>query len=105
LGVKDYLVHRLTGRLVTDHSCASGTGLLEMRTLDWYSPALAVAGIGPGKLPELAAPTEILSLTTHIDGLPPDVPVVLGAADGPLANLGTGAVRPGMAALSLGTSG
>ena len=30
---------------------------------------------------------------------------MLGAADGPLANLGTGAVRPGMAALSLGTSG
>jgi gluconokinase len=105
LGVKDYVVHRLTARLITDHSCASGTGLLAMRTLDWYPPALDLAGITPDELPELAPPTEVLALTTPIDGLPPDVPVVLGAADGPLANLGTGAVRPGMAALSLGTSG
>ncbi len=105
LGVKDYVVHRLTSRLVTDHSCASGTGLMAMRTLDWYPPALAVAGIDASRLPALAPPTEILRLTAHIDGLPSDVPVVLGAADGPLANLGTGAVRPGMAALSLGTSG
>jgi gluconokinase len=105
LGVKDYLVYRLTGRLVTDHSCASGTGLMDLRTLDWYPPALALAGITAAELPELRAPTEILHLTTDIDGLPTDLPVVLGAADGPLANLGTGAVRPGMAALSLGTSG
>ena len=105
LGVKDYVVHRLTGRLVTDHSCASGTGLLAMRTLDWYPPALDLAHIDPAQLPALAAPTEILPLTFPIDGLPADVPVVLGAADGPLANLGSGAVRPGMASLSLGTSG
>jgi gluconokinase len=32
-------------------------------------------------------------------------PVVVGAADGPLANLGCGAVVPGTAGLSLGTSG
>jgi gluconokinase len=33
------------------------------------------------------------------------LPVIAGGGDGPLANLGVGAVRPGMAALSLGTSG
>src|SRR6185295_12368093 len=33
------------------------------------------------------------------------LPVVLGAGDGPLANLGVGAVRPGVAACSIGTSG
>jgi gluconokinase len=76
-----------------------------MRTLDWYPPALDLAHISPAQLPTLAAPTEILPLAFPIDGIPADVPVVLGAADGPLANLGSGAVRPGMAALSLGTSG
>ncbi len=30
---------------------------------------------------------------------------MLGAGDGPLGNLGTGAIRPGVAGLSLGTSG
>jgi gluconokinase len=31
--------------------------------------------------------------------------VVAGAGDGPLANLGVGAVHPGVAACSIGTSG
>src|SRR3954452_2699219 len=38
-------------------------------------------------------------------GCPADLPLVLGAGDGPLANLGVGAVRPGVAACSIGTSG
>ena len=38
-------------------------------------------------------------------GLPPGLPVAVGAADGPLGNLGTGAIQPGVAGLSLGTSG
>ncbi|HEY8582226.1 MAG TPA: FGGY-family carbohydrate kinase, partial [Capillimicrobium sp.] len=32
-------------------------------------------------------------------------PVIAGGADGPLANLGVGAVKPGVAAVSIGTSG
>jgi gluconokinase len=38
-------------------------------------------------------------------GCPAALPLVLGAGDGPLANLGVGAVRPGVAACSIGTSG
>jgi gluconokinase len=38
-------------------------------------------------------------------GLPADTPVVVGAGDGPLANLGLGAVKPGVVACSIGTSG
>ena len=34
-----------------------------------------------------------------------DVPLVVGGGDGPLANLGVGAVRPGVASVSIGTSG
>ena len=37
--------------------------------------------------------------------LPSETSVVVGAGDGPLANLGLGAVRPGVAACSIGTSG
>ena len=37
--------------------------------------------------------------------LPTGLPVAVGAADGPLGNLGTGAIRPGVAGLCLGTSG
>src|SRR6185295_7427692 len=38
-------------------------------------------------------------------GLPAGTPVAVGAADGPLGNLGTGALAPGIAGLSVGTSG
>jgi gluconokinase len=105
VGVKDYVLYRLTGRLATEHSCASGTGLMDIHRLAWYPPALDLAGITAGQLPELLAPTDTLSLAEAGPGLPAGLPVVAGGGDGPLANLGTGATRPGMAALSLGTSG
>lgn len=105
VGLKDYVLYRLTGRLVTDHSCASGTGLLDIHTLAWHPPALELAGITADALPELVAPTEALALARAEGDLAAGLPVVAGAGDGPLANLGTGAVAPGMAALSLGTSG
>jgi gluconokinase len=104
VGLKDYVLYRLTGRLVVDHSCASGSGLMDMRKLDWYQPSLDIARVTPDRLPELVPATEVFSLGDS-ESLPAGLPVVAGAGDGPLANLGTGATRPGMAALSLGTSG
>ena len=55
VGIKDYLFHRLTGEYVIDHSCASGTGLMELSTLDWDAEALAVAGIAADRLPRARA--------------------------------------------------
>lgn len=107
-GMKDYVLSRFTGRRVTDHSCASATGLLDLRTTDWYGPALETAGVSGGRLPELVAPTAVFPLLPEPAaalGLPAGLAVVAGAGDGPLANLAVGATIPGTAALSLGTSG
>ncbi|RKT52078.1 gluconokinase [Saccharothrix australiensis] len=104
-GMKDFVVHRLTGRLATEHSSASASGLLDLGSLSWHRGALAVAGITADRLPVLHAPTDSFPLTCDIPGVPPGTPVVLGGGDGPLANLGVGAVVPGVAAVSLGTSG
>lgn len=106
--LKDYVLSAFVAELVADHSIASASGLLDMRTLRWSADALAVAGIPPRQLPPLVAPTEVLALDKEVAaavGLPAGLPVVCGGGDGPLANLGVGAVRPGVAALSLGTSG
>ncbi|HWV85295.1 MAG TPA: gluconokinase [Capillimicrobium sp.] len=103
-GVKALVLQALTGELVTDHSMASGTGLLDIRRLDWDPEALSLAGIEADRLPRLVPSKEVLELTADV-GLPRGTPVVAGAADGPLANLGVGAVRPGVAACSIGTSG
>ncbi|MEU5693555.1 gluconokinase [Actinosynnema sp. NPDC020468] len=101
-GLKDYVGYRLTGVLATEHSSASGTGLLRLSTLDWNPDSLACAGVSASSLPDLHAPTTAFPAT--LDGFT-GVPVVLGGGDGPMANLGVGAVDPGVAAVSLGTSG
>jgi gluconokinase len=91
--LKDLVVHRLTGEWVLDHSMASGSGLFELATLDWDAEALALAGVEPEQLPRLVPATERFG------------DLVVGAGDGPCANLGLGATEPGIAACSIGTSG
>ncbi|GAA4611657.1 gluconokinase [Saccharopolyspora hordei] len=106
--LKDFVVADFVGELVTEHSLSSGSGLQGMSTLQWHEPALEVAGVRADQLPELHSPTTTMPLAPRVAaavGLPTGLPVVLGGGDGPLANLGVGAVQPGVAALSLGTSG
>ena len=95
-GIKDLVLERLTGQWVMDHSAASGSGLMDVHRLDWDPLALELAGVRPQQLPRLVPVKETLDW---------EVPIVAGAGDGPLANLGVGAVRPGVAAVSIGTSG
>ncbi|MEZ5120318.1 MAG: gluconokinase [Solirubrobacterales bacterium] len=107
-GLKDYVLLWLTGELVTELSSASGTGLLDLAARTWSPVALEVAGVGADRLPPIRATTATRPLAPGAAariGLPAGTPVVLGAADGPLGNLGTGATAPGVASLSLGTSG
>jgi len=108
VGLKDWVLLALTGTLGTELSSASGTGLLDLSTDTWSAPSLELAGIDPSQLPPVLATTAALELGAAIAGrvgLPTATPVVLGAGDGPLGNLGSGAIRPGVAGLSLGTSG
>ncbi len=107
VGIKDYVIRTLCDALVTDHSVASGSGLMNIHTLQWDAEALQVAGVDALQLPELAATTTRLPKLVDPEalGLPADTAVVLGAGDGPLANLGLGAVQHGVAACSIGTSG
>ncbi|GGL89679.1 gluconokinase [Micromonospora yangpuensis] len=109
VGSKDLVLRRLCGELVTDHSLASGTGLFDIHRLAWDPEALGIAGITEAQLPRLVPTTGVLPGLTpaaaRATGLPAGTPVVVGAGDGPLANLGLGAVRPGVLACSIGTSG
>jgi gluconokinase len=108
VGVKELVVHRLTGEWITDHSTASGTGLLKLGTLEYEDEALEVAGITREQLPPVAPSKHTMSLSAAgAEALrcSQDLPLVLGAGDGPLANLGVGATQPGVAACSIGTSG
>lgn len=107
--IKTYLVYRLFGELLTDYSMASATGLFDAESLDWFGPSLDFAGISADKLPALVSPFFVLKnlkkeFARHL-GMPAETPFVIGASDGCLANLGAGAMSPGQAVLSIGTSG
>jgi gluconokinase len=109
-GVKELLLSALCGRSgLVDLSCASASGGYDLVARRWDEEAMQIAGVRPGQLPEVVPTTHVLpglrSDVARATGLPRDLPVVIGASDGVLANLGIGAVRPDVAAVSLGTSG
>jgi len=109
IGIKEYVFHKLFGKYVVDYSIASATGLFNIHTLDWDDEALKTAQITRDQLPK-AVPTttvfrEMKPEIADVIGIHPDTPVVIGASDGCLANLGVNAIEPGVIAMTIGTSG
>jgi gluconokinase len=109
-GVKELIIATLVDTdLVVDLSCASTTGMYDIHRRRWDAEALERAGVAAERLARVVPTTAVVgSLRADVAraaGLPDGTPVIAGAADGALANLGVGAVFEGCAALSVGTSG
>ncbi len=108
VSLKEWLWHHWFGVWEVDASIASATGLYNLRNQTWDDGALGLAGITPEKLSTLVAPTSMRtagqSRILQAVGLPDDAAFVIGAADGPLANLGVGAVDATRLVLTIGTS-
>jgi gluconokinase len=106
VSVGELLPGRLFGRWRTSVSMASGTGLLDARTLAWDAELLDAVGVSAGRLPEVS--------DEPLRGLLPewaarwpelaDAPFFPALGDGACASLGSGAVGPGRIALTVGTS-
>lgn len=109
MSMKEYLIQKWFGVRVIDYSMASATGFFNVNDLKWEKSALELAGINEEQLSKIVPPTEILTgLNIEIAdqmNLSPETPFVIGAADGQLANLGSGAINPGEVNISVGTSG
>lgn len=107
-GIKELLLQRWTGRFLVDESVASGTGLFDLRRGCWDEGALRLAGIHAERLAPVVPVRTALPLAAEAAsrlGLLPGTPVVVGAGDGVLSNLGAGATAPGIFAAMVGTSG
>ena len=105
---KAYLRWRLTGELVEEMSDASGTLWLDVGRREWSVEALHASGLTTGHMPRLVegiAPSGTLKpeLSRRWRMKPPVV--AGGAGDNAAGAIGLGAVRPGSAFVSLGTSG
>ena len=109
ISIKEFIWYQLFEQFEIDHSIASATGLFDITDLEWHTPALSLAGI---RHDHLSAP---ISTTTTRSGISKliakdlnvhaAVPFLVGASDGCMANLGSFATQPGIAALTIGTSG
>lgn len=106
---KDDIARRLTGEIATDRSDAAGTLWLDQATRDWSGKLADASATQMDWLPPLRDGAEVTGqLTAQAAaalGLRAGVPVVAGAGDAAAGALTAGAVTPGRAMLSLGTSG
>ncbi len=106
----DYINFVLTGELAMECGDASGTGFFDPVERAFSEPRMNAIDEGlAGCLPALIGPDEAVGglreeWATEW-GLPQGVPVSPGSGDNMMSAIGSGAVRPGVLVMSLGTSG
>ncbi len=108
IGTKDYVNFKLTGRLCTDPSYASGSGVWDLLKWD-YSPELIEAMNLPLDIfPEVVASTDVIGTISGQAaeelGLSAGVQVVAGGVDNSCMALGAKAFKEGRVYNSLGSS-
>ncbi|PLX34088.1 MAG: xylulokinase [Hyphomicrobiales bacterium] len=106
---KDYVRLKLTGEAISDMSDSAGTLWLDVARRDWSDSMLAACGLSRAHMPALVEGSEAGGRLTDAMAaeLGFDGPVLMagGAGDNAAGAAGIGAVVPGQAFLSLGTSG
>lgn len=108
LHVKEYIILKLTGQIVTEYSDAAGTNLLDIGKKEWSEDLLKAFDIRRDLLPELYPSAHIAGKVTaeavRLCGLAQGTPVVIGGGDGSCACVGAGVVRKGKVYNVVGSS-
>jgi xylulokinase len=106
---KDYVRLWLSGEHASDMSDSSGTAWLDVAARKWSDDLLAATGMSVANMPALyegSAATGVLRPALAKQwGMGDRVVIAGGAGDNAASACGIGAVRPGSAFVSLGTSG
>jgi sugar (pentulose or hexulose) kinase len=108
LSLKDHLVWRLTGQVVTDVTHASYSLLADVRANRWQPDLLTAMAVRPETLPPIQAATNVAGDLRRefavATGLPEGLPVAVGGPDGSVGCLGAGLTLPGVAVDVAGSS-
>ena len=106
---KAYLRYRLTGEMIEEMSDAAGTLWLDVAARAWSEAALAATGLTLAAMPRLVEGSDpaghLTAALTARWGMATAPVLAGGAGDNAAGAVGLGAIRPGSAFLSLGTSG
>lgn len=107
-GSKDWINLRLTGRLVTDHSMASGSGAYSLERGGYDPEILEAAGLPLDLLPSPVESADVVGPLTaaaaDVLGLPAGIPVFAGAVDNAAMALGSRGTSEGRLYAALGSS-
>lgn len=105
---KDYINFKLTGERALDWTEASMSFLMDCRSGDWSDELLVLTGLPRSLLSPIQSPGDILgtlqSCVAKQMGVAAGIPVLVGAGDYPMALLGSGVTRSGLASDVTGTS-
>ena len=108
IGTKDYINLKLTGKINTDYSYASGTGVYNLEKWGYHPEFISASGVSPDLFPEIVPSTHILGTilpgVAEQLGLNPDVQVVCGGVDNSCMALGAKNIKDGRVYTSLGSS-
>jgi len=108
IGTKDYINYRLTGRIVTDPSYASGSGVYDLLGGDYAPELLRAAGLPREILPDIVPSTEVIgelsAEAAKALGLPRTLAVVAGGVDNSCMALGARNTAEGRVYNALGSS-
>jgi gluconokinase len=109
IGIKEWIFYHFFGQYLIDHSIASATGLFDIYDFDWNPEALALTTLTPDRLSNPVSTTYIVrglaKEYASLLNIDQTTPFIIGASDGCLANVGSGALQPGDVSLTIGTSG
>ncbi|MBN2324718.1 MAG: FGGY-family carbohydrate kinase [Spirochaetes bacterium] len=105
---KEYILFRMTGKFAVDWNDASLYFLFDPRKRDWSKTLCEKLEIPLSMLPEAHSCIKVIGEVTpeasKQTGIPSGTPVVIGAGDAGMAQVGAGAVRNGKVNLMAGTS-
>jgi len=108
VSLKDAIVLRLTGALVTDETHASYSGLFDVAGRRWSPELCRLNDVPMALLPEarpaVAPAGRLTEAAAGALALRPGLPVSVGGSDGTLGTLGGGAVRAGVTVDVAGTT-
>ena len=108
IGTKDYINFKLTGRIATDFSYASGSGLYDLENWRYSEELVKASGLPFSIFPEILSSTTVIGkMTTNAAeelGLTKDLYVVSGGVDNSCMALGAKAFKEGRTYNSLGSS-
>lgn len=108
IGTKDYVNFRLTGRMVTEPSYASGSGVWDLEKWQYSDELITAMGLPREIFPDIVASTEVIGQickdAAEALGVNSKVLVVAGGVDNSCMALGAKAFKEGRVYNSLGSS-